>query len=163
MTIFSISLARARDTNDAALAIRWFLVRRLQFRSILANSESNLSVGRYLRLIALAVADVAILIFNATVALTTTFTGIASFREAAVQPYTSFAAVHKSFGQISQFPEIMYTPTANIAQTIGFYVLPLYSITFFIFFGFGEEAIAEYMRLEARLRAWLRFLRPKSM
>lgn len=139
--------------------MRWFLIRRLQFRSILAKSESSLSIGRYLRLIALAVADSGILVLNAVVALVTTFSGITGLRDNPVKPYTSFQDIHFHFEQISQFPESMYTTNANIAQTIGFYVLPLYSITFFIFFGFGEEAITEYLRLSRWLSHQIRKMR----
>lgn len=131
----------------SGLAIRGFLIRRLQFRSILAKSDSNLTVGRYLRLIALAVTDAGILVFNTIVAVVVMFVVNESYGSASLQQYTSWDYVHHNYGQISQFPSILASPTSHLGQVIGFYVAPLYSITFFIFFGFGEEAIKEYVSL----------------
>jgi len=136
----------------AALAIRWFLVRRLQFRTILASSSSGLSVSRYLRLIALAVTDVTILIVNDVI-------GIAvSFIVLPVKHYPSFSKVHHDFSLISQFPEEYVPPLTHSTLVFTLYNAPLYSIVFFIFFGLGEEAVAEYTLLGAAVFSFLKRL-----
>jgi hypothetical protein len=127
------------------------LVRRLQFRSILAKSESNLTIGRYLRLIALALVDTGILIFNTIVAIVVGLISNENYR--ALRPYTSWSDVHNNYAQISQFPAALRTPAYDVGSVIGLYLAPLYSITFFIFFGFGEEAIKEYVAIGRLLQS----------
>ena len=122
-----------------ALSIRWFLVRRLQFRAILASSHTGLSVSRYLRLIALAVVVVTVLLANDLTALATALV------DSKVYPYTSWSDVHQQYGIISQFPEAVQSPVINIATVIGLYASPFYALIFFVFFGLGEDAIVEYI------------------
>ncbi|WWD07988.1 hypothetical protein V865_006098 [Kwoniella europaea PYCC6329] len=128
----------------AVLAVRWFLIRRLQFQTILAASDSGLSVGRYLRLIALAVTDSTVLlayaIYNAT-----------SSSDSPLMPYKSWAAVHLNFSQYSQYPEELIGSVYS-AFVANVYAPFLYSIIFFTFFGFGEEAIIEYLAVAAYIR-----------
>lgn len=63
----------------------------------------------------------------------------------------SWHAVHIEFATISQYPEdLLLGAYSTYATTI--YLYPVYSFSFFVFFGFGEEAIQEYMARWSQLR-----------
>jgi pheromone a factor receptor len=133
--------------NLAVLALRWFLIRRLQFLAVLHASPGGLTTGRYLRLISLAMVDVTLVIFG------TLFTMISSFKNLDLMAYGSWQSAHQDFGQVLQFPEDIHD---NVTTAVPLYLFPIYSFTFFIFFGFGEEAIHEYLRIGKILAAWCR-------
>lgn len=122
--------------------MRWFLIRRLQFRTILASSDSKLSIGRYIRLIALAVTDstvvLVVIVYAAVNAL--------SDSSLPIRPYRDWAYVHQDFSQISQYPEELFASSWP-AVIMNVYAPILYSILFFTFFGFGEEAVSEYLAI----------------
>lgn len=128
---------------DPGLAVRWFLVRRLQFRSILAASEPHLTVDRYLRLIALAVGDGFLLLFSVAFLLGIVFSDLDQFE---FSEYKSWETVHAGFSVISQIPEETLAPSVYANFVISFYTVPIYSFLFFTFFGLGEEATADYVR-----------------
>ncbi|RXK42208.1 hypothetical protein M231_00566 [Tremella mesenterica] len=126
----------------AALAIRWFLIRRLQFRSILASADSNLTVARFFRLIALAITDITVITVEIALQLGLALSTPNSFRK-----YTSFRDVHTDFGLISQFPAETLTWKPHTGFVVAFYTCPIYSIIFFAFFGLGDEALNDYIRV----------------
>lgn len=127
-----------------------FFKSRSQFRSIL--SGSGLTTGRYFRLAALALSDSVIslfgTLFNFLVRIVVYQTGWKS--------YDSWAVVHENFDLISQYPEEA-RPNGNFAIlqiAVPFYTACIYAIVFFAFFGFGEEAISEYLRAWSLLKSW---------
>lgn len=141
---------RFGSADRQGLAVYWFFKSRSQFRSIL--SGSGLTTGRYFRLAALAMSDSVIslflTLFNFLVRIVVYHTGWT--------PYVSWAWVHDNFDLISQYPEEA-RPNDNFAIlqiAVPFYTVCIYAIVFFAFFGFGEEAIAEYLKLWASLRNW---------
>ncbi|ODN96435.1 hypothetical protein L198_04149 [Cryptococcus wingfieldii CBS 7118] len=134
----------------AALAVRWFLIRRLQFRAILAASDSNLSISRYIRLIALAVTDSTVVLVAVVYSSVSALTDDSS----PMEPYTSWSSVHSDFGQVSQFPEELFA-SSWVTVVLIVYAPILYSILFFTFFGFGEEAIVEYLAFGERVVLWM--------
>lgn len=121
----------------------------MQFRAILASSETGLSVSRYLRLIALALCDITVLISQDVIGITT------SVSDQQIKPYVSWNTVHDQFNHISQFPEALIPSVGNFAYVFGLYVGPLYSIIFFVFFGLGEEAVIEYIGAYEKVLALL--------
>ncbi|WVR04395.1 hypothetical protein IAU60_001397 [Kwoniella sp. DSM 27419] len=123
----------------AVLAVRWFLIRRLQFQTVLTSSNSNLSISRYLRLIALAVIDSSILLAYSIYNFT-------SANDSSIKPYVSWAFVHDRYSHIAQYPEELIGPTYPVFVA-NIYLPITYAIVFFTFFGFGEEAISEYIRV----------------
>lgn len=125
------------------MAVRWFLVRRLQFKSILAASDTHLTVDRYLRLIALAVGDSFLLLFSVAFLLGVVFSDLSQFE---FTEYTSWDTVHAGFSVISQYPEETLAPSVFNNFVISFYTVPIYSFLFFTFFGLGEETISDYVR-----------------
>lgn len=124
-------------------------MRRLQFRSILAASESHLTVDRYLRLIALAVGDGLLLLFSVAFLLGIVFSDLDQFE---FSEYKSWDTVHAGFSVISQIPEETLAPSVYANFVISFYTVPIYSFLFFTFFGLGEEATADYVRAFRRLQ-----------
>jgi pheromone a factor receptor len=129
--------------NGQGLAVRWFLIRRLQFKSILAASDKHLNVDRYLRLIALAFGDSTVLVFNVAFLLGVVFADLSQFN---FDEYTDWDTVHAGYSVISQYPEETLAPGVYYNFVVSFYTVPLYSFLFFTFFGLGEEAINDYVR-----------------
>lgn len=131
------------------LAIRWFLIRRLQFRAVLSAAPS-LTIDRYIRLVALAISDVVILLTFEIMFLATNLPGDT------IQADSSFDTVHFNYDQISQYPTGILNSAGNTSLVTGVYAAPVYSIVFFIFFGFGEEAITEYLAVGQKIANVLR-------
>jgi len=125
-------------TLESVFAFRWFLLRRLQFKAVLNASNTGLSTGRYLRLIALAATDISLVFFA------TLFILIASVRVNGISSY-SWTELHAEFSPISQFPQDILPSGSYPSYATTVYLYPIYSFSFFVFFGFGEEAIQEYM------------------
>lgn len=139
-------------------------MRRLQFRSILARATSSLTVDRYLRLIALAAIDVSFMIIQDAISIYSTFSRRGDFVASKIDEDLSFSSIHYNFHQISQFPQETLSGASYVTLSIGFYSAPIYSIIFFAFFGFGEEAVSEYLAFGRRcvkLLRWCGFL-PKQ-
>ncbi len=119
--------------------MRWFFVRRAQFRSIL--SGSGLTTGVYLRLLGLAVTDSILLMFGTIFNLLILFV----VHGADIQPTTSWDKIHSNFGLVSQFPEEMFNTTVTV--DVPFYLSVLYAMSVFAFFSFGEDAVGQYLRV----------------
>lgn len=115
--------------------------RRAQFKEVLSSSQSGLTTGRYLRLMGLALCE---MIGSATLSI---YVVAGAIRNRSLQPWVDWAFVHASFGRIGQFPLILLPP--HYVQTLigAWWITPIGSVCFFAFFGFGEEAIAEYKRI----------------
>lgn len=103
-------------------------------------------MSRYLRLIALAVAEIVILLTNDLIGL------IVVTLDSQIRPYGSFKEVHLDFGTVSQFPDGQQSQSTNFVNVIALYASPLYALVFFVFFGLGEEAITEYVAV------WSKFI-----
>lgn len=122
----------------------------MQFTAVLHASPGGLTTGRYLRLVSLTLVDVTIVIFGALYPM------INNFRRIDLQAYGTWQNAHQDFGLILQFSEDVASDVS--VNAIALYLLPLYSFVFFIFFGFGEEAIREYLLLGRMVGSWFRFL-----
>ena len=110
----------------------------------MAASQTGLSVSRYLRLIALAIVEVVLLLINQIISLVVVL-------RLPIVPYTSWSDIHYQYGLISQVAEAQLTPFAHVVSVLSLYAAPLYAFVFFIFFGLGEEAVLEYVRMYGRL------------
>lgn len=95
-------------------------------------------------MIALAVVEVVLLLINEIVGLTV-------FLGQPRVPYTSWDDIHYQFGLISQVAESQLSPFAHVVSVLSLYAAPLYAFVFFIFFGLGEEAVSEYVKMYGRL------------
>ncbi|BEJ13867.1 hypothetical protein CspHIS471_0310410 [Cutaneotrichosporon sp. HIS471] len=122
----------------AALSIRWFFVRRAQFRSIL--SGSGLTTGVYLRLLGLAVTDSILLMFATVFNILFLLVG----HPGELQPTASWDHIHSNFGLVSQFPEEFFNGATTL--DVPFYLSVLYAMSVFAFFSFGEDAVGQYLK-----------------
>lgn len=125
---------------DPVMAIHHFIRRRLTFAALLQNSNSALTTNRYLRLIALAVTEIL---------WSTVFTAYTLYENVypGVRPWTNWADVHSNFPRIGLFPAASLPPAFLSSMLLLWWVMPASSIIFFVFFGFGEEAMKEYRKL----------------
>ncbi|KIJ25317.1 hypothetical protein M422DRAFT_193606 [Sphaerobolus stellatus SS14] len=121
----------------ALAAFHHFLKRRIEFASVLRNSNSAISPARYFRLMALAVfeifwdtgTNIYILYYN-------TFTGL--------RPWISWQNVHSNFSRVGLFPIFLVPTQYHIQTVIQWWIIPISSVAFILFFGFGEEAKNDY-------------------
>ncbi|CAG7846099.1 Pheromone B alpha 3 receptor [Serendipita indica DSM 11827] len=123
----------------SGLTIRLFLKRRKEFDAVLA-SGSNTNKGRYLRLLCLSAVSISVHLPLALWYLVVNFTAYK------IYPWKSWEDTHSNWMRIVYLSRFMLglTPNANIYMSISFWTLPVCGINFFIFFGFGEEATAQY-------------------
>ncbi|KAG8889541.1 hypothetical protein FRB98_003809 [Tulasnella sp. 332] len=124
----------------ATLAFYWFMKRRNQFTQHLQSSNTGLSTSRYVRLMALAVTQVIV------------ETGLGGYLIAVSlegQPlriWDNWADVHSNFSRIAQYPTVLLPDYFWNRLLLTWYIGPICSLDFFIFFGLGQEAMGEYGR-----------------
>ena len=129
-----------------ALALRNFIRHRLTFSSHLhVKTHSNnihyaLTPNRYLRLISMALTE---MLWGTALTAFNLYNNVNS----GLRPYTSWARVHSNFNRVQMLPMIL-VPQKNIPTMMLFWwCIPASSIIFFVFFGFGEDAVKEYKRV----------------
>ncbi|KAG6906376.1 hypothetical protein DXG01_014249 [Tephrocybe rancida] len=121
----------------AALALRHFFLRRITFARHLQNSNSALTSSRYFRLICMAVVQMfwGLLVIILNVWLTC---------RNGLRPWTGWADVHSNFSRVAVFP-MRLIPVEGVRWTFfAWWVIPVSSVLFFVFFSFGEDAMKEY-------------------
>ncbi|KAF8512953.1 STE-3-like pheromone receptor [Hysterangium stoloniferum] len=121
----------------AVAAFHHFLARRIEFAAILHKSNSSLSTSRYFRLMALAVFEIFWDTGNDIYVIW------ANWR-AGLHPWISWSDVHSKFSHVGRVPLFLTPQSVIISNTYMWWILPISSIAFFIFFGFGEEALSDY-------------------
>lgn len=79
----------------------------------------------------------------------TTLTAVAMYDNIApgLFPYVSWAYVHAGFSRIGQFATVEFTDRALQQIYLFVWAIPASSFIFFVFFGFGEEAVRDYKRV----------------
>ncbi|KAJ8455375.1 hypothetical protein ONZ51_g12486 [Trametes cubensis] len=121
----------------AALALHHFFRQRLTFAMQLKNSNSALSTGRYLRLVAMSILQI---VWQTTLTAITMYDNISP----GLRPWTNWADVHSDFGRVDTIPLGVYPVSFQRQFFLFLWVMPVSSFIFFIFFGFGEEAVKDY-------------------
>ncbi|QRV85395.1 STE3-type pheromone receptor [Ceratobasidium sp. AG-Ba] len=124
----------------AGIALRWFVHRRAQFQAVLQSSQTGLTTGRYLRLIALAVTE---MLFATAMTL---FVLVITIEDGGLRPWISWEDVHYDWLRIGQFARIIVPQYFWDRLLLTWYIIPITSVIFFAFFGFGQEAKAEYLK-----------------
>ncbi|EJF59102.1 STE3-domain-containing protein [Dichomitus squalens LYAD-421 SS1] len=129
----------------ATLALHHFFRQRLTFTMQLKNSNSALSTGRYLRLIAMSVVQIV---------WQTILTAISMYDNISpgLRPWTNWADVHSDFGRIDAIPMVVYPVSYQRQFFLFLWVMPVSSFVFFFFFGFGEEALKDYKNVVRWIR-----------
>ncbi|KAG9097622.1 hypothetical protein FRC06_007359 [Ceratobasidium sp. 370] len=122
----------------AGIALRWFVHRRAQFQAVLQSNQSGLTTGRYLRLIALSVTE---MLFATAMSL---FVLVITVEDGGLRPWISWEDVHSNWFRVGQFARILVPQFFWDRLLLTWYIIPITSVIFFAFFGFGQEAKAEY-------------------
>jgi len=125
------------------MTIRLFLARRKEFDAVLNSGSRNINKDRYLRLLSLAAVSICIhlpltawvLVLNAAVI--------------PVAPWISWEDTHSNYHRIEYVTRFLLStaPANNVYVSISWWSLVLAGITFFTFFGFGEEATRQYQAM----------------
>ncbi|KAI1782651.1 STE3-domain-containing protein [Ganoderma leucocontextum] len=129
----------------ATMALHHFFRQRLTFTMQLKNSNSALSTGRYLRLVAMSIVQIV---------WQTVLTAIAMYDNISpgLRPWTNWADVHSDFGRIDAIPMVVYPVSYQRQFFLFLWVMPISSFIFFFFFGFGEEALKDYKNVVQWIR-----------
>lgn len=121
------------------IALHWFVYRRAQFQQVLQSTQSGLTKSLYLRFISLSVIE---MVYTTTMSL---FIFVNSVRR--VRPWASWDDVHLDWYRIDQYSREIYPPSVWNMVTLSWYSVPIASVLFIAFFGFGQEARAEYVKV----------------
>ncbi|SGZ32197.1 BQ5605_C043g12112 [Microbotryum silenes-dioicae] len=125
----------------AGITIRLFVARRYQFSRLLESSKSALTTPRFLRLVGLAVLQIA---FMLPMALTIFITSLVDIP---LNPYISWADVHYGFNTVLVVTKdelYSFKPTVRRNKELALWLPAILAILFFAFFGLGEESLAVY-------------------
>ncbi|TFY75333.1 hypothetical protein EWM64_g8679 [Hericium alpestre] len=138
----------------AGLALAHFFRRRMMFAKHLQQSNSGLTTARYFRLMLMAVVEMFwTIVVSALNVYFTTRSGL--------RPWTGWGDVHFDFPQIGQFPFVLISMDDRRWTFALWWTLPVSSYIFFLFFGFGEDALREYRKCMDWVRVHI-FRRPTS-
>ncbi|KAJ1602374.1 hypothetical protein NDA14_004642 [Ustilago hordei] len=142
----------------AALILRWFILRRLQFSAALSSQHSGLSQKKYFRLFALALCEATL------IAVAQLYLLFAALRITGLLPYSSWEYVHSGFATINLVP--MDRSGASSSTLTSLEVFRWFTlspgIVLFVFFGLTEDAKSAYIGLWQAIKR-LRFkVRPRK-
>jgi pheromone a factor receptor len=123
----------------AALSIRAFYKTRAQSKAIL-SVYSNLTTGRYLRLIALASCDILCTVPIGIYALSL------NLSNNAMHPWISWQDTHSGYSRVDQIPSILWRsiPLQQSSFEMSRWLCVVCALVFFAFFGFADEAKKNY-------------------
>ncbi|KAG8723774.1 hypothetical protein FRC09_001797 [Ceratobasidium sp. 395] len=124
----------------AGLAFFWFLRRRAQFQERLQSNQTGLNTGYYFRLIALSVME---MLFSTVMSA---YVLAITVRDGGLKPWVSWEHVHSNWLRVGQFAKILLPRSFWSHFWITWYIGPVASLIFFVFFGFGREAKVEYAK-----------------
>ena len=126
--------------ETSVLSLLAFARRRLQFNQFVNSSASSLTLGRYFRLMALAMADV---FLTTPLAIFSICLNASSIHP---NPWISWENTHYDYSHVDQFPAIIWRSKPPVAMMMEFtrWVTPVCAFVFFAFFGFADEARKNY-------------------
>ncbi|TFK96426.1 pheromone A receptor-domain-containing protein [Pterulicium gracile] len=131
------------------LALLAFRRRQIEFNNYLRSNKS-LTVGRYFRLMALAMAEVSLTTPLSVVSI------IVNVKNSPPQPWISWADTHEDFWRVDQYPALLWRQSklAVFGNETNRWLPVVCALLFFAFFGFAEEARKNY---KAASTAFLKF------
>lgn len=134
------SLSTITYALSLALALHHFFRQRITFATHLSSSGSSLNTNRYLRLMAMAVTEIA---------WGTSLNAVAMYDNIApgLRPWTNWSDVHSDFGRIASFRLFEILPQYLKQMLIIWWAMPVSAYIFFVFFAFGEDTKKDYMRV----------------
>ncbi|OBZ74837.1 Pheromone B alpha 3 receptor [Grifola frondosa] len=119
--------------------IRAFLKRRKQFNELMA-SNSNLTFNRYLRLMALASAD---MLFTVPLGI---YSIVSNLKANPIYVWRGLADIHFGFSRVEQMPSFVWRQSPAMVQAMNFdnWMIVACAFLFFALFGLAEEARTHY-------------------
>lgn len=149
------SLESTSHLWPVAMALYHFVRHRVTFAAVLQNASSSLTPNRYLRLMALAITEV---IWQITLTVLPMYDNIAF----GLRPWTNWADVHSDWLRVDQYHQADFLPAYRRQMVLFFFVMPASSLLFFLFFGFGEQAMKDYRQTADWIRCKIIRLPPRS-
>ncbi|KAF7795118.1 hypothetical protein EIP86_006265 [Pleurotus ostreatoroseus] len=122
-------------TVFSAMALNDFLRRRATFAKHL-ESRSSLTTSHYLRLMLMALVEMVVGVASTS---TTLWTATLDIR-----PWTGWADVHWEFARVGQYLTLELPPLVQRYYYALWWLVPISSYVFFLFFAFGKDAVREY-------------------
>jgi hypothetical protein len=124
----------------AVLTIRLFLARRKEFDAVLASGSSNVNKDKYLRLLCLAAQSVVV---HLPLSLWVICVNSTAYT---VYPWISWEDTHSNYGRIAYFNRFLVSQSPDVAiqASVTWWSVALCGFNYFLFFGFGEEAMKNY-------------------
>lgn len=107
---------------------------------MLQNSNTSITPNRYLRLMALAITEI---IWQIILTVFPMYDNISP----GLRPWTTWADVHSDWLRVDQYYLAEFLPAYKNQMFLFFFAIPASSLLFFIFFGFGEQAVSDYRAL----------------
>jgi pheromone a factor receptor len=140
------------------MAITHLLARRHQFNTLLRQSHSGLDTSQYIRLLALASADIVL-------SLPLTIYSLVRAAQAA-RPWPGWSVVHEDWSQVLVHSAAVMSRDNEglIARMMSKYLCPVLAIIFFLFFGVSDDALNEYTKWARKVAGSLGLRRqPKTI
>jgi len=124
----------------AGLALRHFISYRLTFAARLGSTNSSLTTSRYLRLMTMAALQMVWTISATSYTLRFTVQAIP------IRPWTNWDDVHSNFLRIDVFLNSLTPAAIRNSFYILWWITPISTFLFVVFFSFGKDAMDEYMK-----------------
>ncbi|THH02337.1 hypothetical protein EW026_g493 [Hermanssonia centrifuga] len=123
----------------AALTLRSFWIRRIQFKEVLSSTNS-LSMSRYFRLMLLSSLDIMLTVPLGVYSIYINVKGVE------IWPWISWADTHFDFSRVEMIPAFIWRSNQSsvIALEMGRWIYPCAAFLFFSLFGFASEARRHY-------------------
>ncbi|KAF9052582.1 pheromone receptor [Rhodocollybia butyracea] len=123
------------------LTLRTFAQRRLEFAQFISTNKT-LTIGRYFRLMALAMTE---MLCTLPLSVVTIWLSVTT---APLGPWISLSNTHFDFSRVDQYPSVIYEANPRLAASIQFnrWASVACSLIFFTLFGFAEEARRNYKK-----------------
>ncbi|CAE7133330.1 unnamed protein product [Rhizoctonia solani] len=138
----------------SGIAMWWLIQRRTQFEVTLQSHDSGLTKSRYIRLVILS----AIMMLMATAM--TTFVLVSNIENGDTAPWPSWEVVHADWYRIDELASDLVPESIRVRRLMIWYLVPIASIGFFAFFGFGKEARDEYASYFSFVRTRIFCIKP---
>lgn len=134
----------AYQADILGIAIYHFILKRLEFRTLLKTSNSGLDTGQFIRLLCLASADIAIAVPIDIYLIVRNGVDIL--------PY-SWSDVHYDWSTPVRISAALWLSSSQFVVDVALwrYVLPMLAFILFVLIGMTEDSIGEYMRNAQRI------------
>ncbi|KAJ7761615.1 pheromone A receptor-domain-containing protein [Mycena maculata] len=112
--------------------------RRLAFSMALDKSDSMLTLPRYVRLMIMT------FFLGTWNTVLISLSTVNEYLGEGLLPWASWDAVHANFSFIGQYTDSDFSPQTIMCAYLLWWAVPLSGLTFFVFFGIGDEAMKDY-------------------